>query len=136
MAKRPRKVSVFVSYSRQDSSIIKPLVRLMQMSGAEVFLDIDSIRLGETCRDRLAVVIGASTVFLIFWCEQSSISEEVRKEWLIALRRKKTIVPVLLDGQPLHKRLARWNGLDFRGATNHSRPRSVNRVGGFALLGL
>ncbi|MCB1788671.1 MAG: toll/interleukin-1 receptor domain-containing protein, partial [Gammaproteobacteria bacterium] len=40
-------MDVFVSYSRQDSEVISPLVALLRCAGVDVFMDVRSIAFGE-----------------------------------------------------------------------------------------
>lgn len=105
---------VFVSYSRQDSELIGPLVGLMRTIGADTFRDLDSIPPGKRWRPAIAESIAASDLFLIFWCRHSEVSPEVRSECNQALAANITIVPALLDSTALSEDLAEFQALDLR----------------------
>lgn len=105
---------VFVSYSRQDSELVGPLVNLMRTIGASTFRDLDSIPPGKLWKPAITESIAASDLFLVFWCRHSEASPEVRNECDQALAAKLTIVPALLDSTVLHKDLAEFQALDLR----------------------
>jgi TIR domain-containing protein len=64
--------------------------------------------------------IHAAPQLFVFWCEHSAVSRQVRREFMYAFKRKKRVVPVLLDDTPLAPRLAPIQGIDLRGAVAHA----------------
>tara|TARA_B100002003_G_C13786354_1_gene389075 strand:+ start:143 stop:589 length:447 start_codon:yes stop_codon:yes gene_type:complete len=104
---------LFMSYSRQDRSLVKPLVNLLRASGNEVFIDVEDLDYGENWKDQLDEAISRSSRFLLFWSKHSSRSDYVSAEWRTALDEKELpIVPVILDKTPLPLELVSFHGTD------------------------
>jgi hypothetical protein len=111
---------LFVSYSREDELLIAPVVDLLRLTDTRVFRDRDSIRPGDEWRTAIRNAIHQSTECLIFWCEHSAASTEVRREIDLALQLRKRMVPVLLDDFPLNGGLQDYQAIDMRGFQPHS----------------
>jgi hypothetical protein len=107
-------VSIFVSYSHQDSGLVKPVVGLLRGTKDLVFQDIDNIRPGTKWRRQIEDALHAAHVFVLFWCYHSSRSTEVKKEYKLALSTGKDVLPVLLDTTPLPDELNEFQWVDFR----------------------
>jgi hypothetical protein len=105
--------SVYISYRRDDSYQVRRLYDLLANAlGAEnVFLDIDSIALGEDFRQTIKGVIADATVVLVVigpqWLTASDRNGEPRlldpSDWIrleirTALARSVRVIPVLVDG--------------------------------------
>ena len=104
---------LFMSYSRQDRSLVKPLVNLLRASGNEVFIDVEDLDYGENWKDQLDEAISRSSRFLLFWSKHSSRSDYVSAEWRMALDEKELpIVPVILDKTPLPLELVSFHVSD------------------------
>jgi hypothetical protein len=48
---------------------------------------------------------------MLFWTAAASMSRWVKREWQLAIKRGKKVVPTLLDDTPLPRRLARLNAV-------------------------
>jgi hypothetical protein len=83
------------------------------MTGAPVFLDVDSIPTGQRWREAIHAALRSADLIAVFWSYAASQSEEVRHEWQLALTLNKPIVPVLMDGSPLPAELAAFQGVDL-----------------------
>ena len=105
----PRRV--FASYSRKDARSVHELVRLIRMTGAPVFLDVDSIQSGERWRSTLEAALLHADLVAVFWTSNAAQSKEVKREYRLALKLNKPIVPVLLDDSPLSAELAEFQGV-------------------------
>ena len=105
---------IFVSYSRVDESLVTPIVHVMRAIGVGVFQDIDSIPYGKRWRPVIEKTIDQAQVVLVFWCEHSQKSDEVRNEWRRAVQADKDVVPALLDDTPLDAELAEFQAVDLR----------------------
>jgi hypothetical protein len=102
---------IFISYSRNDSNIVLPLVKLLKASGHDVFLDIDNLDYGGDWRSQLSTAILKSERFLIFWSKSCKVSEVIQEEWKQALTKPQfKIIPVKLDKTPLPLELATFHG--------------------------
>jgi hypothetical protein len=120
----PRKAlcKVFVSYSRHDEALIKPLARLLcAASDDAVFLDINSIKPGDLWKTEIEAAVRDSSVFILCWCCQSQKSDFVAHEMRIALRDKsKRLVPVLLCSTPVPPSFSKRQWIDLRGRIVHN----------------
>jgi TIR domain len=108
-------VSIFISYSHQDTDLVKPVVGLLRATKDLVFQDFDSIKPGRRWREQIEQALHAAHLVVLFWCYHSSRSTEVRKEYEFALSTGKDMLPVLLDATPLPKELDEFQWVDFRG---------------------
>lgn len=103
--------TVFVSYSRKDSTRVQQAVALLEAGGAEVFRDVDDIRFGDRWEDVIKDKLAEAERVLVFWSQNAQTSEWVGREWAIALEMGKRLVPVLLDRTPLPPALGQFHAL-------------------------
>ena len=82
---------IFVAYSRSDVDLVRPVVELMRVGDPNVFLDLDSIRVGKRWQQERNQAIKKSNLVVVFWCLHSKASVEVRVEYNAAIRQKKEI---------------------------------------------
>src|ERR1700675_4142446 len=115
---RKKRCKVFVSYSRHDEALVKPLAGLLGLAANDaVFLDIDSIKPGGLWKAEIEGAVRACSVFVLCWCCESSRSDFVKHEIDIALEdAEKRLVPVLFCPTPLPSSLAarQWINLQER----------------------
>jgi hypothetical protein len=97
------------------------LWQLLGLRKQTFFLTSTPLNQELTWADRLQRAIKGASKFFIFWCDHSANSVEVRKEWMLALYKKKKIIPVLLDSTQLPPKLKKFQWLDLRdvGQTLH-----------------
>jgi hypothetical protein len=117
-----RKVTrVFVSYSRHDESLVKPLAAILGVPGNDaVFMDVEQLKPGDLWSKEIIGAVRASSVFVICWCCQSKGSEYVTKEISAALTDKnKKLVPVLFCSTKLPSSLSKRQWIDLRGKVVH-----------------
>ena len=116
-----KKVRVFVSYSRHDESLVKPLAALIGLDDEErVFLDIEQLRPGDLWERKLLDAVRESSIFVLCWCCSSATSIFVRKEIITALLDEhKRVVPVLFCSERLPDSLSAWQWIDLRGRVVH-----------------
>ncbi len=93
--------------------LVTPIVKLLRVTSDFVFLDSDSIKPGKQWRKVLTASILDSDIVVVFWCNHSSESSEVEKEYKTALQADKSVLPVLLDTTPLPNDLAEFQWVDF-----------------------
>jgi len=115
-------ISVFVSYSHADASLVAPVVRLLRVNKSLVFQDADGINPGARWRDAIAKALSESNLVVVFWCDHALRSNEVSSEWRAAIEQGKDLLPLLLDGTPLPSELSAFQWIDFRGTVgaNHN----------------
>ena len=132
-------VPIFVSYSRQDAGLVKPVVGLLRATKDVVFQDVDGIMPGKRWRPQIEEALGDAHLIVLFWCYHSSRSVEVKKEYELALLTGKDVLPVLLDATPLPKELDEYQmgGLSTVSGVGTSVLRAVanHRSGGISIDG-
>jgi hypothetical protein len=106
--------NIFISYSRRDAAIISGIVRLYEVAEAKIFLDSDSIPAGANWRKCIEQALLKCSAVLVFWCEHSGSSVEVRKEYQLAIALGKRVVPVLMDDSELPGDLSIYQHIDLR----------------------
>src|SRR5215472_2450031 len=94
-----KRYDIFVSYSRHDEGLVKPLSAVMGIH-SEVFLDVQELKAGDLWESEIVSAIQGALVFVLCWCCRSIESEFISKEVSVALERhprnrEKRIVPVL-----------------------------------------
>ena len=121
---RPRKTKVFVSYSRHDEGLVKPLADLLGAAANDaVFCDVTSLKPGDAWEDKIFTAVREAPVFVVCWCCESGRSSFVAKEINAALSEgRKRLVPVLLCSTPLPPNLAGRQWIDLREKVVHDCP--------------
>jgi hypothetical protein len=80
---RKKRCKVFVSYSRHDEELVKPLAGLLGAAANDaVFLDVTSIKPGEVWKSEIETALREAPVFVLCWCCESQNSSVVA--WEIA----------------------------------------------------
>jgi hypothetical protein len=124
--------SAFISYSHADSSLVQPVVALLRGAVEVVFQDATGIKPGKKWRQEIETAVRASDLFVLFWRSHSSRSEEVEREYGMALSAAKDIVPIRLDSTAIPDQLTPFQWVDFRdlvGSTHARRLRSARAAG-------
>jgi hypothetical protein len=118
---RKKKTKVFVSYSRHDESLVKPLAGLLGVAAEDaVFLDVSELKPGDLWEAKIVNAVKESSVFILCWCCESRLSTFVAKEISTALTEgDKRMVPVLFCSSPLPENLADRQWIDLRGQVVH-----------------
>jgi tetratricopeptide (TPR) repeat protein len=99
--------SVFLSYSRDDLSLIEQLeARLKTHPEIFIWRDQEKIYGGQKWPKVLGEAIADQDVMLLAWSKHAAASHFVEFEWCTALALKKTIIPCLLDSTALPPSLA------------------------------
>lgn len=120
------KYEVFISYSREDANSIAPIVKLVRaMKKNLVFQDIQSIEPGKRWEPQLLNALNQAQIVIVFWCQHAEKSDYVRKEYKIAIKDNKDVLPLLLDDTDLPKALSAYQWIDLREAQFHTPLRPV-----------
>jgi TIR domain len=116
-----KKCKVFVSYSRHDEALVKPLAALLTgVTNDPVFLDVNSIVPGDNWQEEIEGALLQSTVFVLCWCCQAQKSTFIAEEIAIASAdSRRRLIPILLCDIPLPAPLASRQWVDFRKQTQH-----------------
>jgi hypothetical protein len=76
---------IFASYSHKDTVLVRNCMNAIRAIGHDVLIDYDSIHGGELWDQKLERLINEADIFQLFWSENSSKSEHVKREWTYAL---------------------------------------------------
>lgn len=71
---------VFISYSRQDSKTIQPIVHKLEQSGLDVWIDRQDIKPGKPWRGQIVKAIDTADSFVLNLSPNSTASDNVRIE--------------------------------------------------------
>jgi hypothetical protein len=121
---RKKKCKVFVSYSRHDEALVKPLASLLGAAANDaVFFDVTSLKAGDLWEEAILGAVKEASVFILCWCCESEKSQFVGREISAALSEgSKKLVPVLFCSMPLPPHLASRQWTDLRGKVIHDCP--------------
>ena len=78
--------SIFCSYSRRDTYVVKHVERACKTLGIEYLRDVVSLRSGEPWQPALLSMIERADIFQLFWSRNAVRSKYVEDEWRYALR--------------------------------------------------
>lgn len=103
--------SIFISYSRNDLSVVLRLEQALLANGHIVWRDQESLYGGQQWPKAIGEAIASRDIFLLAWSQRVAASHFVEFEWNTALALKKVIVPCLLDDTPLPPALNAIHGI-------------------------
>ncbi len=106
---------IFISYSHLDKAFADFLADTLREAGFEVWHDITSLRGGEQWAGSIDQAVRACEAFLVVLTPDAANSPWVTKETLLALDRKKRVIPLLLATVEIPVHLFDLQYLDFRG---------------------
>lgn len=106
--------TLFLSYSRKDTTLVEQLEAALLAHGHTVWRDVESIRGGANWPKAMGEAIAAHDYVVLAWSQHTATSHFVEFEWSTAVALRKTIVPCLLDATPLPPSLAAKNGIPFQ----------------------
>lgn len=122
---------IFISYSRDDIDFVRYLRHRLEAEGFDVWIDEARLEAGEDWWGVIEKQIEECAAFVPVMSPGSRASGWVRREILYAMRLKKPVVPVLLEGDELPI-LADYQYVDMRGWRKPALPGSLidalNRV--------
>ena len=110
----PRPYSVFISYSRADSDFVNDLATRLREAGCKVWQDISGLRGGEAWASAIDRAVRDSDALIVVLSPDSSASEWVQKETLLAMKLHKPIVPILLRETEIPLQFINLQFVDFR----------------------
>lgn len=92
------KYDVFISYSGHDANVVNEFVNQLEHEGFRLWIDRDGIQSGDAFKRVILQAIKNSDVVLFFSSRYSNQSSWTAKEIGVAVKYKKHIIPILLDG--------------------------------------
>ncbi len=115
----PDTLAAFFSYSRADSDFALRLAEELKAAGANVWIDQLDIIPGQHWDREVKGALSNCPRMLVVLSPASVDSENVLDEISLALRKQKTVIPVLYLDCDVPLRLERLQHIDFR--TDHAR---------------
>jgi tetratricopeptide (TPR) repeat protein len=110
-------VKLFISYSRDDAgNFAKHIHKFMKNKGHDVFIDVNSIAIGDPWARSIEKNISECDVFIIILTPDSLTSHHVEREVLQAQKQNKIIVPCIhqyVDYSEIKWRLQENQGIEF-----------------------
>ena len=121
------KYDVFVSYSREDLSIVQSFVRdIEQRTNVRCWVDWNCVESGEEFEKAIVRAIDSVEIVLFFLSEHSMNSRYSHSEILYAFNTNKKVVPIVLDGGELRGWfLFKFGAIDYISVGN---PLQVNKL--------
>jgi hypothetical protein len=127
---------IFVSYSRHDEEFITQIVHLLRTTIAGipsvagntwefVFQDKDHLSPGTPWREQIDAAIAQAERIFVFWCKHAAASDQVRREYELAVSLGRVVIPVLVDDTALPDALKSIHGVNLRDLSIHG-PRIRN----------
>jgi hypothetical protein len=104
---------VFLSYSSGNRPLVQTLSRELERRRLRVFLDVDSVRAGQSWPPQLGSAIQSSRVMVLCWSVDAAASEWVRAEihHCLSSRKQVPVLPWLLDDTPLPAMISQCQGI-------------------------
>ena len=121
-------LSVFISYSRSDSVFVADLANRLREVGCKVWQDISGLRGGQAWASEIDRAIRDSDALIVVLSPDSSASEWVQKETLLAMKLRKPIVPILLRETEIPVQFINLQFVDFRGDTEEATQRLFEAI--------
>ncbi len=112
---------IFISYSSKNRDAARFIAEQLQKRGATVFIDYESLQVGDNFPERLADEIDRCDAVVFLLSEYSAVSRWVRSEIQYAFSKEKHICPIALDSTPAPKSmffLAATHSIDFKAWTD------------------
>lgn len=123
---------IFISYSRADKACAYKIQRQLEAQGFKIWIDKNDIPAGAPFPMEILQAIRGAAAVLILWSQNSAQSHFVGKEIEEALTQKMMrsmpVIPVWLDGHPLHPQLESLNAVHLSTCSNDEIDGLINRL--------
>lgn len=90
------KFDIFVSYAHEDKGFVGEVVQKLSSTGLRVWIDKE-IHHGESISSRIVKAIERATFVLFFSSKSSNASDYCVGEILVAVQKRKCIIPIKID---------------------------------------
>jgi hypothetical protein len=88
---------IFISYARADSGIVDQIVKKIESSGYQVWIDRGGIQPGAQWKKSIVEAIESADIVLVILSVNSVNSDNVRREIDIAVTANKQIMPISIE---------------------------------------
>lgn len=92
---------IFISYSRKDFAMANKLNKRFRKINYSVWFDREDIQAGHLWRSQIVEGIEKCELYVIVLTANSIISDNVRRELDLARAKSKSILPIVMDSEPL-----------------------------------
>ena len=99
-ARRRRKATLFVIYSREDYQRIQPLLKALKAVGVDVWIDMEELKPGQNWQTEIVGAIGHAVGALFFISPRSVHSHYAQMELMVFHERAKLIFPIVVERTP------------------------------------
>ena len=103
----------FFSYSRDDSDFVKKLADDLRANGVDIWLDQDDIPVGKNWDEEIQKALVGAQNQLIVLTPSAVSSPNVMNEIMVAVTKKKNIIPIKLKECETPLQIARLQWIDF-----------------------
>jgi len=100
---------VFISYSRKDSSFVKPLYDMFQQKDIPAWMDVEGVQGGDDWLSRIAAALKSSRLVAAIVSPHAFESKWFRRELEFADKRTIPILPIVVGNTEIHS----WFELRF-----------------------
>jgi len=104
---------IFISYARTDQAFASKLARALENAGADVWIDLDDIPIGEKWSSAIQNGLDSADAMLVILSPFSMESSNVEDEWQYFMDHGSPIIPVLWQPTKVHFQLNRLQYVDF-----------------------
>ncbi|HEX5808555.1 MAG TPA: toll/interleukin-1 receptor domain-containing protein [Anaerolineales bacterium] len=108
--------NIFMSYSRREVGFIDDLVRNLEQTGYDVWLDYCSLVPGRPWQDQIYQGIQNADVILLVVSKASLSSQNVEVEWRHVIEQNKRVILLVFEAVDLPTELEKYEWVDFRGS--------------------
>jgi hypothetical protein len=97
--------TVFISYTSHDKEFAMKVAQVLESIPVKVLIDEHELNVGDNVKQKVSILIENADYFVFVISKNTIKSEWARKELLDAMKKKKKILPLLLDKEAIPKEL-------------------------------
>ncbi|MGI9289106.1 MAG: TIR domain-containing protein [Pseudomonadales bacterium] len=101
MSRKKNPDQIFLSYSRKDYASVNKLNKRLKNLNYTVWFDREDIQAGHLWRSQIVDGIEHCELYVIVLTANSIVSDNVRRELDLARAKRKSILPIVMDSEPL-----------------------------------
>lgn len=121
-------MNIYISYSREDLSIVQEIYSFLRNEGLTVFLDKENIPAGIDWERFIQNKIPTSDAVLLIWSKNAAKSVNVMRELTQSLSTSRKIIPCKIDSEQLSPLIANIQYLEWENSAK-SRNQLLRSIG-------
>lgn len=106
-------MQIFISYSRQDETLVRKLAQSLQADNFDIWLDVLNISSGEKWANAIQQGLDDSDAMVLVITPTAMESNQVANEWQYYLEENKPVIPIRLKPAKIHYQLRPLQYIDF-----------------------